>query len=110
MGVSALGQGWAVGEARVGKVSTIRVRNDCEVKRVQGCRCVCSQGRENNTTPVAVVERRTTAAAAAAEGAHKQRLSVLEARRACVDGGATTLLLLLDPPPAAEINKSRSLF
>lgn len=108
MGVSALGQGWAVGEARVGKVSTIRVRNDCEVKRVQGCRCVCSQGRENNTTPVAVVERRTTAAAA--EGAHKQRLSVLEARRACVDGGATTLLLLLDPPPAAEINKSRSLF
>lgn len=109
MGVSALGQGWAVGEARVGKVSTIKVRNDCEVKRVQGCRCVCSQGRENNTTPVAVVERRTTAAAAA-EGAHKQRLSVLEARRACVDGGATTLLLLLDPPPAAEINKSRSLF
>jgi hypothetical protein len=108
MGVSALGQGWAVGEARVGKVSTIRVRNDCEVKRVQGCRCVCSQGRENNTTPVAVVERRTTAAAA--EGAHKQRLSVLEARRACVDGGATTLPLLLDPPPAAEINKSRSLF
>jgi hypothetical protein len=45
----------AGGEARVGRVGTIKVRNDCDVKRVQRGACVCV-GKEDNTTTTVVAK------------------------------------------------------
>jgi len=50
--------GWAAGgEARVERVGTIKVRNDCDdVKRVQRGACVCVGREDNNTTTVVAKE------------------------------------------------------